>query len=162
MSQAHTEQDPRMNAFGKDIPPEAIRIFTGEISKFQALEAMIEAVHKLGAVTDVDSLKKALFEREAIRSTGFRAVAIPHVRIDEILEPSVCVGISAEGIDFEALDSDPVNIIVMFAMPSGSDKEYLGLLAQVMMALRSDGFCEKLIACKTPEEVMDALESKDA
>lgn len=161
MSQAHTEQDSRMNAFGRDIPSEAIRIFSGAISKFQALEAMIDAVHTLGAVTDREALKKALFEREAIRSTGFRGVAIPHVRIDEILAPTVCVGVSVQGIDFEALDSDPVNIIVMFAMPSGSDKEYLGLLAQVMMALRSDDFCDKLVACATPEEVLDVLESKD-
>lgn len=146
-----------MSAFGKDIPKDAICIFPAGCSKFDALESMIDAVLKTKLVTDRDALQKALFEREAIRSTGFKGVAIPHVRIDEILEPIVGIGISEGGIDFEALDSAPVNIVVLFAMPSGSDKEYLGFLAQVMMALRTEGFTEKLVKCKSSEDVLDVL-----
>lgn len=146
-----------MNAFGKEIPKEAICIFPANCSKFDALDTMIDAIFKTNSVTDRAALQKALFEREAIRSTGFKGVAIPHVRIDEILEPVVGVGISESGIDFEALDSAPVNIVVLFAMPSGSDKEYLGFLAQVMMALRSEGFPEKLVKCKSPEDVLAVL-----
>jgi len=149
-----------MTAFGKKIPTEAICIFKGATSKFDALEAMIDALMRTGQVTDREALRKALFEREAIRSTGFRSVAIPHVRIDEVLEPTMGVGVSKEGIDFEALDSEPVNIVVLFAMPSGSDKEYLGLLAQVMMSLRTPGFCDRLIECKKPEEVVNFLEKQ--
>lgn len=148
-----------MNAFGKEIPPEAICIFGPETSKSEALERMIDAVIELGKVTDREAFRKALFEREEIRSTGFRGVAIPHVRIDEILEPTVAVGISKEGIDFDSLDGEPVNIIVLFAMPSGSDKEYLGFLAQVMMSLRTGGFCDRLIGCDDPHQVLEILHS---
>lgn len=123
---------------------------------------MIDAIFETDVVTDREAFRQALFERESIRSTGFRGVAIPHVRIDEILKPTVGVGISKKGIDFEALDSEPVNIVVLFAMPSGSDKEYLGFLAQVMMTLRSPGFCEKLIECKTPGDVVSVLGKHDA
>ena len=146
-----------MNAFGKDIPSDAICIFDQETNKHQALDAMIEAICGLGVVGDRESFRKALYEREAIRSTGFKGIAIPHVRIDEIAEPTVGVGISKEGIDFESLDSDKVNIIVLFAMPSGSDKEYLGFLAKAMMALRSEGFCEQLVNCETNEQVAEVL-----
>ena len=118
---------------------------------------MIDALMTTGAVRSREALRTALFEREAIRSTGFRSVAIPHVRIDEISEPTVAIGVSKAGIDFEALDSEPVNIVVLFAMPSGSDKEYLGLLAQVMMTLRTPGFCEKLIECDEPGDVIAVL-----
>ena len=146
-----------MSAFGTTIAPEAIRIFDGRVNKQEALDGMIDAVMKTGMITDRDSLHHALFEREAIRSTGFRGVAIPHVRIDEILKPTIGVGIAKEGIEFDALDNDSINIIVLFAMPSGSDKEYLGLLAKVMMSLRTPGFCPKLIACSSPHEVLDVL-----
>lgn len=146
-----------MNAFGSQIPKDAIVIFPNSTTKFEALEKMIDALMKTGVITDREALRKALYEREAIRSTGFRSVAIPHVRIDEILKPTLGIGISKKGIDFEALDSEPVHIVVLFAMPSGSDKEYLGLLAQVMMSLRSPGFCERLAACETPEEVQNLL-----
>lgn len=147
-----------MSAFGKKIPKEAIRIFPAGTSKRDALEMMMEAVEKTGTVRDHEAFRRALFERESIRSTGFKGIAIPHVRIDEISEPTVGVGISQSGIDFESLDSEPVNIIVLFAMPSGSDKEYLGFLAQVMMSLRTGGFTQKLVACKSPEEVLGVLE----
>lgn len=154
-----SNQNSSENAFGKDIPREAITIFGGGISKREALDSMIDAVCQTGHVTDREAFQRALFERETIRSTGFRGVAIPHVRIDEILQPTVGVGISKNGIDFEALDSEPVNIVVLFAMPSGSDKDYLGFLAQVMMALRAHGFRERLIDCATPEDVVAVLNS---
>lgn len=146
-----------MNAFGKNIPANTICIFEEGTTKFDALEKMIDALMTTGAVKNREALRTALFDREAIRSTGFRSVAIPHVRIDEVSEPTVALGVCKAGIDFEALDSEPVNIVVLFAMPSGSDKEYLGLLAQVMMTLRTPGFCEKLIACNEPEDVIAVL-----
>ena len=88
-------------------------------------------------------------------------VAIPHVRIDEISVPTVAVGVSKGGIDFESLDSEPVNIVVLFAMPSGSDKEYLGFLAQVMMTLRTGDFCDKMTACDSPAELVQVLNQQD-
>lgn len=146
-----------MNAFGKEIPNDAICIFPKGTSKNEALDLMIDAVCSLGVVGNRESFQKALYEREAIRSTGFKGIAIPHVRIDEITEPTVGVGISREGIDFDSLDNDSVNIVVLFAMPSGSDKEYLSYLAKAMMALRSPGFCDKLLECNTSEEVVTVL-----
>lgn len=150
-----------MSAFGKEIQQEAICIFKPGTSKHDALEQMIDAIESTGTVKDRDAFRHALFEREAIRSTGFKGVAIPHVRVDEITRPTVGVGVSVEGIDFESLDNEPVNIVVLFAMPSGSDKEYLSFLAQVMMSLRSGDFCEKLSACTTPEEVLSTLNSDE-
>ena len=147
-----------MNAFGKDISANTICIFKEGTTKFDALDRMIDALMTTGAVKSREALRTALFDREAIRSTGFRSVAIPHVRIDEISEPTVAIGISKEGIDFEALDSEPVSIVVLFAMPSGSDKEYLGLLAQVMMSLRTPGLNDELIACSSAEEVIETLD----
>jgi mannitol/fructose-specific phosphotransferase system IIA component (Ntr-type) len=151
----------RVNAFGKKIVKEAVCIFSGETTKHEALDALIEAICAMGVVDNREAFRQALFERESIRSTGFKGVAIPHVRIDEISKPTVGVGICKSGIDFDSLDDDNVNIIVLFAMPSGSDKEYLGFLAKVMMALRSGDFCEKLLACDTPEDVAAVLADEE-
>ena len=150
-----------MNAFGREIPKEAVCIFPDETSKHDALDTIIEAICAMGVVDNREAFCQALYERESIRSTGFKGVAIPHVRIDEISEPTVGVGISKAGIDFDSLDNDKVNIVVLFAMPSGSDKEYLSFLAKVMMALRAGDFCDKLLACSTPEEVAIVLANQE-
>ena len=83
-------------------------------------------------------------------------VAIPHVRIEGVLKPAISLGISRKGLDFDT-DNQLVHAIVLFAMPAGSQKEYLGLLAQVMTALKQPGFLERLVNCDTPEEVEDML-----
>lgn len=150
-----------MSVFGKQLTEDVVCVFDKPSTKYDALDRMLEAIAATGVVTNREAFRKALYERENIRSTGFRGVAIPHVRIDEILEPTMGVGICRAGIDFESLDNEPVNIIVLFAMPSGSDKEYLGWLAQVMMALRTEDFVEKLVSCESPADVVAVLEADE-
>lgn len=147
-----------MHRFGLPIDKAAVRIFPNGLSKHEALDQLIDAIHSLGVVTDRDTFARAVRERETVMSTGIGCgVAIPHVRIDAVTKPTVGVGISHEGIEFNTLDNKPVHIIVLFAMPTGSQKEYLGLLAQVMTAMKVTGFREELGACDSAEEVMKLL-----
>ena len=144
-----------MHRFGLAIDKAAVRIFPNGLSKHEALDQLIDAIFSLGAVANKDAFARAVCERETVMSTGIGCgVAIPHVRIDAVTKPTVGIGISHEGIEFNTLDNKPVHIIVLFAMPTGSQKEYLGLLAQVMTAMKETGFREELGACETPEEVM--------
>lgn len=147
-----------VGVFGANVDPKAVCIFPEGFSKNEALDSMVDAINTTGAVTDVEALRKAVYDREAVMSTGIgQGVAIPHVRIDEVEEPAIGVGISAKGVDFDTLDNEPVHIIVLFAMPSGSQKDYLGLLAKVMMGLKLPGFQEKLLSCKSPDEAVAML-----
>jgi len=50
-----------------------------------------------------------------------------------------------------------VHLVVLFAMPGGSGKLYLTLLAQAMLALKSPDFRRRLIACNTPEQAVAIL-----
>src|SRR5690606_18307426 len=114
----------------------AVRVFGRGVSKEEALESMVESMYDAEVVDDREAFRKAIHEREAVMSTGIGSgVAIPHVRINQVKRPAVGIGVSREGIDFDTLDAAPVHIIVLFAMPSGSQREYLGLLAQVMLTL---------------------------
>jgi len=147
-----------MGVFGTDIQREAVCVFEPGRTKHEALDAMVDAISKSGGVSDVEAFRRAVYDREAVMSTGIgQGVAIPHVRLPVIQEPTVGVGISPEGIDFDTLDNEPVHIIVLFAMPSGSQKEYLGLLAQVMVTLKIPGFREKLLECRSCDEVLKVL-----
>jgi len=144
----------RMGAFGIAVSRDAVCIFPPDISKSEALDSLVDAVAASRPVTDVEAFRRALFEREAIMSTGIGGgIAIPHVRIDEVPRPVIGVGISKSGIDYDTLDSKPVHVVVLFAMPSGSHKEYLGLLAQVMHSLKNAAFRTRLMACSTGDEV---------
>lgn len=150
-----------MSAFGIDIAPEAVCIYASGVTKHDALDRLVEAITQTGVISDVEAFRQAVHEREVVMSTGIGAgVAIPHVRIPEVLKPAIGVGLAPEGIEFDTLDDAPVRLVVLFAMPSGAHKEYLGLLAQVMVTLKTPGFRDSLLACKTPEEAIAIINAK--
>lgn len=147
-----------MAAFGIDIDRDRICVFKKPLSKHEAVDRLVDALFATGAIPDREAFRKAVFDREAVMSTGIgEGVAIPHVRFEGVPKPAISVGVSKQGLDFDTLDNQRVNVIVLFAMPTGSQKEYLGLLAQVMTAFKQPGFRERLIGCSTPDEVEDML-----
>ena len=151
-----------MSVFGIQVGAGTVSVYKAGVSKRDALNVLINIVAETDAVTDVEAFRRSVHDREAVMSTGIGSgVAIPHVRIDEISRPTVAVGVSHEGIDFDTLDHEPVHVVVLFAMPSGSQREYLGLLAQVMLSLKTPGFRDKLVGCQTPEEIVDVLADAD-
>ncbi|HPO14720.1 MAG TPA: PTS sugar transporter subunit IIA [Candidatus Hydrogenedentes bacterium] len=147
-----------MSAFGVPIPESQICIIQDGMTKQDALGALINAVASNPAITDKEVFRTAIFEREARLSTGIGGgIAIPHVRIPEVAESTVGVGIASKGIDFGAADQQPVQVVVLFATPAGADKDYLKTLAQVMLSLRNVDFFERLTACDTTEKAFGLL-----
>lgn len=147
-------------AFGIDIDVDHICMFDGPVLKHDVLNGIIDKVAVSEMITDKEAFRKAVFDREAVSSTGIGGgVAIPHVKLTEILEPIVAVGVSKEGIDFDAIDGEPVRVVILFAMPAGTDKEYLQLLARVMSTLRESGFSERLLECETPQSVAAVIQA---
>lgn len=144
--------------FGIDIDESSILVLEGSVNKHDALDQMVDAIAETGAVADRQAFRDAVHDRERVLSTGIgQGVAIPHVRIDAITRPTLGVGVCADGIDFDTLDDAPVTVIFMFAMPTGSQKEYLSLLSKVMQAVKKPDFKERLTICATPTAVLEAL-----
>ncbi len=147
-----------MSILGIDIPEEAVCLFSEPIAKHDMLAQLAHAVASTGAITNEENFVKALFDREQVMSTGIGSgVAIPHVRIEEVTRPALGVGISKTGVEYDTLDNDPVYVVVLFAMPAGSHKEYLKLLAEVMMQLKAPGFTEELRACTTAKQIISLM-----
>ena len=148
-----------MSAFGISVSEGSTCIFKDPISKREALDRLVDAVSSTGAVKNVEAFRRAVHERESIMSTGIgQGIAIPHVRAEAITTPTVGVAVAPRGIDYDTLDNEPVYVIVMFAMPAGAQKEYLGLLAQVMQALKDKNLKDRLLACNTAAEVLVVLD----
>ena len=149
-----------MSIFGVDVDLTQICLIKGTPSKHDALDQLIDALCQNPVVTDCDAFRKAVYAREAIMSTGIGdGIAIPHVRIPEIQTPTLGVGVAPEGIEFGTLDNQPVYVMVLFATPAEADREYLGLLAKVMLALRNRSLFDKMVACQTREEILQTLQN---
>ncbi|NLV42770.1 MAG: PTS sugar transporter subunit IIA [Candidatus Hydrogenedentes bacterium] len=140
------------------IPKEQIVILPPGLDKSAALDRLVDAMAGNPVITDGAAFRRAVFEREAVMSTGIgNGVAVPHVRIAEVTVPTLGLAVSAEGVDFQALDNRPAHILVLFATPVGSEKTYLAMLAKVMLVLRNRNLYASLLSCHTPEEVHAVL-----
>ena len=143
-----------MSQFGIDIPVEQIVVIPAGADKDEALSLLVAAVAKNPTVDDDELFRSAVFEREAILSTGIgNGVGVPHVRIPEIGAPTLGIGVSRGGIDYNSFDGKPVHVMILFAMPVGAEKVYLSVLAKVLLALRNRELFAALVACHTPEQV---------
>ncbi len=140
------------------IPLEQIVVLPAGVNKREALNLLIDAMSGNPVITDREAFRKAVFEREAVMSTGIgNGIGVPHVRIPEVTVPTIGVAVSDEGVDFQAMDNKPVHIMILFATPLGAEKAYLTLLAKVMIVLRNRNLYASLRACRTPGEVHAVL-----
>lgn len=135
--------------------PERIVMRLKGNTKKDVLVELADAAASSGHVSNIEALKSAILEREAIMSTGIGlSIAIPHAKIREVSHFVLAVGRKHEGIDYDSLDGVPVKIIIMIAAPEGEQNRYLRILAKVTQVLRDDGARAKILAAESPEEII--------
>ena len=101
---------------------------------------------------DKNLLLNNLIKREKIGTTTIgNGIAIPHVQNDQIIKPICIVAILSKGLDFDALDNNPVDLIVFLILPEESKTENLQILAQISRLLRNVEITNKLRGCKSED-----------
>lgn len=109
-----------------------------------------------------DALVSRLLDRERKGSTGFgRGVAVPHVKHPSITSMAAAVGVSQDGIEFNALDRQPVYSIFLLLSPEDRPEEHLQAMEVIFKNLSKDTFRRFLRQAGTVEEVRELLEEAD-
>lgn len=104
-----------------------------------------------------------LIEREQSGSTGFgKGVAIPHARSEKLEGMSATIGISQKGVDFNALDKQPVYSIVMLLSPADKQDEHLQAMESIFRNLQDATFRSFLRQATSTDQVLDLIEEKDS
>ena len=130
-------------------------VFLKEDDKKDVLNKLIDCLVSSPNILDQDVFRKAIFEREKIISTGIGlGIAIPHVKIKEVKDITICVGVSQKGIDWGALDNQPVHIIFLIAGAADQHELYLRLLSKIILVLKSKSRREKLVESKSVDDVI--------
>ena len=139
-----------------------IKIGIQAAEKEDALKELVEVLASVQDIGDQKSIVRSLIERENLGSTGIgQGIAIPHGKTDKVKELVAVLGISHKGVNFEALDGEPVYIFFLLVAPKETAGPHLKALAQISRILRDAYFCELLRRCKTPEEVCDLIRREE-
>ena len=120
-------------------------------------EAIDELVHKYaeqGVINDEALYKKDIIKREAESTTGIGdGIAMPHAKDKAVQRATVLFAKSEAGVDFNALDGQPVHLFFMIAAPEGANNTHLAALAALSSLLIDPELVGKLKKATTPEEV---------
>lgn len=130
-------------------------------TKEEVLEELTSLLEKTGKLTDKKEFLKVIEEREELGSTGIGYnVAIPHARSSGIKSLVGAIGISKKGIDFDALDKEPVHLFVILGAPKDAAGNYLKALATVSRFLRHRKYHQSLLEAETLENILKIVEKE--
>ena len=107
-------------------------------------------------------LIKAVIKREDEASTGMgKGIAVPHVKHSSVKKVVATVGKSKAGIDFAALDKQPVYTVILLVSPADNADSHLQAMEQVFRHLQQERFRKFLRQAQTVEQIKDLLMEAD-
>ncbi|UYQ72185.1 PTS IIA-like nitrogen regulatory protein PtsN [Pelagibacterium flavum] len=126
-------------------------------SKRQLLQLLADRASELVGI-DSQVIFETLQNREQLGSTGLgNGIAIPHGKIKGLPSVTAVFARLAQPIDFDAVDDQPVDLVVMLLAPEGSGADHLKALSRVARLLRADGVVDRLRATKDGTKLRDIL-----
>ena len=126
------------------------------------INEMVQSLVDNGVVTDFDTFKAGIMNREAQTSTGLGdGIAMPHSKNEAVKEATVLFAKSNKGVDYASLDGQPTDLFFMIAAPEGANDTHLAALAELSKYLMKPGFADKLRQVSTPEQVIAAFDAEE-
>ncbi len=144
---------------------EAILVDLQATGKEGAIREIVKSLHDAGrlAEADLDSVSRAILSREELGSTGIgQGVAVPHTRHPTVTRLIGTVALSRKGVDFAALDGEPVDILFLLISPPNQPGDHLRALENISRHLKDDHFVSFLRQAKTKEQVVELLDEADS
>jgi mannitol/fructose-specific phosphotransferase system IIA component (Ntr-type) len=129
----------------------------------EAIQELVSSLAATGAIAEAaDEIVASLIKREKNGSTGFgKGVAVPHVKHASVTKMVGTIGRSAAGIDFAALDSQPVYSIFLLVSPENQPQQHLQAMNIVFTNLQADLFRRFLRQSDSKKKIVDLLEEAD-
>jgi mannitol/fructose-specific phosphotransferase system IIA component (Ntr-type) len=118
-------------------------------NRWEAIDELIACLVHSGKIRPEhrEAVTAAVKKRETSMSTGIGfGIGIPHASTDLIHEVTAAFGRSKGGINFDALDNQPVHLVTLFLVPQGQFQKHLHTLAGIAKVLRKDDFLKSLSA----------------
>lgn len=132
-------------------------------TKKEILFELVEPLKKAGLIDNVDTVVKIIMERESLGSTGIGdGVAIPHGKMKSIGDIICAVGRSKKGVDFDAVDRQPVHIFFLVLAPEDSASLHLKVLSRISKILRDPSFRKTILKLADAHEIyVNVIETDD-
>jgi fructose-specific phosphotransferase system IIA component len=144
------------------LTPESIKAPLESSDKRAVIDELVDLLAETGRVARAQALKEAVWIREQTRTTGIgHGLAIPHGKCEGVGSLAMAIGKPAEPLDFEAIDSQPVRLVVLLASPTDRTSDHIQALARISRLMTMDDFRERIYNATTPDEIYALLEAEE-
>ncbi len=142
---------------------ESIQLSGTAAGKQEALDKMVDLMAKSGKINDVETYRKGVYAREEESTTGIgEGIAIPHCKSDAVDRPGLAAMVLPDGVDFDSLDGEKVDLIFLIAAPNTKENVHLDVLSKLSVLLMDEEFTKNLRSAKTVEEFLSIIDAAEA
>ena len=142
---------------------ESIQLSGTAAGKQEALDKMVDLMAKSGKINDVESYRKGVYAREEESTTGIgEGIAIPHCKSDAVDRPGLAAMVLPDGVDFDSLDVEKVDLTFLIAAPNTKENVHLEVLSKLSVLLMDEDFTKNLRNAKTVEEFLSVIDAAEA
>ena len=132
-------------------------------TKSETLDMAIDLMVKSEKISDREAYRKQVYLREEESTTGIGdGIAIPHGKCDAVKKPGLAAMVIKNGVEFEALDDEPVTLLFLIAAPNTEDNIHLDVLSKLSVMLMDEEFTESLRNASSVDEFMDIIDRADS
>ena len=132
-------------------------------TKQEVITQMVRLMAKRGNINNLEKYEKGVLAREKEGTTGVgEGIAIPHCKSDAVDAPGLAAMILPKGVDYDALDGEPVYIVFLIAAPDTKDNVHLDVLSKLSVLLMDEEFTKALQKARTPEEFLEIMDRAEA
>lgn len=143
--------------------PNAITLRLQAQTKREALVEMVQLLESAHGFDSRGEILERVMRREAMMTTGIgNGVAIPHGKARSVDRMVAACAVAPDGLEFEAEDSQPVYLLVLFVSPENATSLHVRVLANLSRLLKEESVRRTLREAKSPAAFLSALQAAES
>jgi fructose PTS system EIIBC or EIIC component len=132
------------------------------VSKEDIINELIDLFKNDTRVEDIEKVRSAVLDREKVMSTGVgKGFAIPHGKTNAVKEIVGAFGKIKDGIDYESLDGNPVNLVFLLVGKDNLISTHIKLLSRISRLMNKDDFRHRLTEANTADEIVKLFSDEE-
>lgn len=138
------------------ISAEVVKVPLISQTKPGVMKELIQVLKDAKKISEIEKAYDSILTREDLGSTGLElGIAVPHAKTDVVQTLTMAIGISPDGIDFDAIDGNPSHLFFLMLAPPDQSGPHIEVLAEIARITQSKTFCKMLISAASAQEVVD-------
>jgi len=145
------------------LAPDRVRIGLPGTSKSEVIDALVDVLDGHTAISNLEAVRSAIFEREEKMSTGVgKGLGLPHAKTPAATETVAAFATTDEPVDFGAVDDVAVRLLLLLVGPEKHKSRHIKILGRISRLVSRTSMRERLVAAESPEAIIEILREGEA